>query len=231
MRVYLDTSSLIKLYHTESGTKELDAIFQSNTVEGVFVSSLAKVEFNSALWKKVRTKDLLAEEAVVIISSFESDYSNYNFIDVTDDVIAVAKELISKYGLSGLRALDSIQLASIIKVRSQLDLAIAADELLRTLIKSVGVKTPSRSTPFEYMREFKLYDQVQLTKPLPRYHFEKGDVAIVVDVAKDKQGNKGYVLEFFDCNGETLEAVVVAEDSIIYPPPHAVVNYRPYIEA
>jgi hypothetical protein len=83
----------------------------------------------------------MAEEAIVIISSFESDYSNYNFIDVTDDVIAVAKELVSKYGSNGLRALDSIQLASIIKVRLRLDLAITADELLRTLIKSEGIKT------------------------------------------------------------------------------------------
>jgi hypothetical protein len=80
-------------------------------------------------------------------------------------------------------------------------------------------------------REFKLYDQVQLTKPLPEYHFEIGDVAIVVDMAKDKQGNKGYVLEFFDNNGETLQVVVVAEDSIAHPSAHAVVNYRPYIEA
>ncbi|MFM9840164.1 MAG: DUF4926 domain-containing protein [Cyclobacteriaceae bacterium] len=79
--------------------------------------------------------------------------------------------------------------------------------------------------------EFKLYDQVQLTKPLPEYHFEKGDVAIVVDVANDKQGNKGYVLEFFDSNGETLQVVVVAEDSIAYSSAHAVANYRPYMEA
>lgn len=79
--------------------------------------------------------------------------------------------------------------------------------------------------------EFKLYEQVQLTKPLPGYHFEKGDVAIVVDMAKDKSGNKGHVLEFFDNNGETLQVVVVAEDSIAYPPPHSVVNYRPYMEA
>ncbi len=64
MRIYLDTSSLIKLYHTESGTEELDGIFESNQVQEVFVSSLTKVEFNSALWKKVRTKDLIEIEAL-----------------------------------------------------------------------------------------------------------------------------------------------------------------------
>lgn len=79
--------------------------------------------------------------------------------------------------------------------------------------------------------EFKLYEQVQLIKPISGYHFKEGDVAIVVDMATDKQGNKGYVLEFFDNNGETLQVVMVPEDSIAYPPPHAVINYRPYMEA
>ena len=79
--------------------------------------------------------------------------------------------------------------------------------------------------------EFKFYEQVQLTKQLPEYHFEKGDVATLVDIAKDKQGNDGYVLEFFDNHGKTLQVVVVAEDYIALPPLHAVVNYRPYIAA
>jgi Domain of unknown function (DUF4926) len=78
--------------------------------------------------------------------------------------------------------------------------------------------------------EFKLYEQVQLIKPVPEYYFEKGDVAIVIDTAKDRQGNTGYALEFFGSNGETLRVVVVAEDFISYPAAHAVVNYRPYLE-
>lgn len=144
MRIYLDTSSLIKLYHTESGTEELDGIFESNQVQEVFVSSLTKVEFNSALWKKVRTKDLIEIEAVEIMASFEADYSNYSFIEVTQEVLLVAKELISKYGLNGLRTLDSIQLASILKVKSKLDLAIAADDLLNSLIEMEGIKDTSK---------------------------------------------------------------------------------------
>lgn len=66
MKICQDTSSLIKLYHTEPGTKELDAIFETNSVKEVFLSSLIKVEFNSALWKKVRAKDLTKDEAVAI---------------------------------------------------------------------------------------------------------------------------------------------------------------------
>lgn len=78
---------------------------------------------------------------------------------------------------------------------------------------------------------FKLYEQVQLTKSLLGYSFQKGDVATIVEIAKDKAGNNGYGLEFFDNNGETLQVLVVAEDCIAHPPLHAVVNYRPYREA
>ena len=55
---------------------------------------------------------------------------------------------------------------------------------------------------------------MQLTKPLPEYHFVKGDVATLVDIVNDKRGGKGYVLEFFDSHGKTLQVVVVAEDFI-----------------
>jgi uncharacterized protein len=141
MIIYLDTSSLIKLYHTEAGTKELDDIFQSNQVTEVFVSSMAKVEFNSALWKKVRTKNLMEEEATSIIESFKTDYTNYNFIEVTNEVILTARELVSHYGLNGLRTLDSVQLASMIKVKPMLDFAITADGLLKAFIESEGIST------------------------------------------------------------------------------------------
>ena len=76
--------------------------------------------------------------------------------------------------------------------------------------------------------EFKLYTQVQLVKPLPKYDFQIGDVAIIVDYANDKQGNKGYILEFFDSNGITLQVLAVPQDTIALPPEHAVVNYRAY---
>jgi hypothetical protein len=76
--------------------------------------------------------------------------------------------------------------------------------------------------------DFKLYTQVQLMKPLPEYHFEKGDIATLVDIAKSTEGKKGYILEFFDSSGSTLKVVAVSEDYIGLPPEHAVVNYRPY---
>ena len=96
MKIYLDTSSLIKLYHTESGTDELDNLFESNSIQEIFLSEITKIEFNSAIWKKVRTKDLTIDEATEITNSFTNDYDNYSFIGSDYDLILRAKDLVTK---------------------------------------------------------------------------------------------------------------------------------------
>lgn len=58
MKVYLDTSSLLKLYHFEEGSDILDNLFANNPITDIFLSEIAKIEFASAIWKKVRTKEL-----------------------------------------------------------------------------------------------------------------------------------------------------------------------------
>ena len=141
MKIFLDTSSLIKLYHLEIGTDYLDKLLEDNSISEIFLSDIAKVEFTSAIWKKVRTKDLTEKEANSIIDSFEKDYTNYTFIDLDTDLIILAKDLVFKYGLKGLRTLDSFQLASILKIKSKLSFAVTADDLLKSLIKEEGIKT------------------------------------------------------------------------------------------
>lgn len=141
MKIFLDTSSLIKLYHSEVGTDILDKIFEDNVVEVIFLSDIAKVEFSSAIWKKVRTKDLTSDEATGIIDSFCDDYNKFTFVDVDSELISIARDLISKYGLKGLRTLDSFQLASIIKVKTGLFFAVTADDLLKSLIDLEGINT------------------------------------------------------------------------------------------
>lgn len=141
MKIFLDTSSLIKLYHNEIGTDILDKIFEDNEVGEIFLSDIAKVEFTSALWKKVRTKDLTSDEATDIIDSFCDDYDKYTFIDVNSELLSIARDLVIKYGLKGLRTLDSIQLASIIEVKTGLSFAVTADELLKSFIKLEEINT------------------------------------------------------------------------------------------
>jgi predicted nucleic acid-binding protein len=58
VRLFLDTSSLIKLYHEEPDSKSLDAVLESGLVSSIILSDLSRVELLSALWKKRRTGEL-----------------------------------------------------------------------------------------------------------------------------------------------------------------------------
>jgi len=139
VKIFLDTSSLIKLYHNEIDTEYLNHIFEENIIEEIFLSEITIIEFTSAIWKKVRSQDLTLEEANELINSFQEDYTKYTFILLDSKLISMARDLIEKYGLKGLRSLDSIQLASILKIKSGLSVAITSDELLKTLIESEGI--------------------------------------------------------------------------------------------
>ena len=141
MKIFLDTSSLIKLYHPEIGTIDLDKLFEDHDINEVFLSDITKIEFASAIWKKVRTKDLTADEANDLISLFSNDYEKFTFVEVDAELVLFARNLVSKYGLKGLRTLDSVQLASVLKVKSGLSFAVSADDLLKSLIDIEGIKT------------------------------------------------------------------------------------------
>jgi predicted nucleic acid-binding protein len=140
MKIFLDTSSLIKLYHEERGTAETDRIFEDFVITGVFLSEIAKIEFSSAIWKKVRTAELYIPEAVEIIDSFISDYPKYSFVKIDSELIIHSRELISKYGTKGLRTLDSIQLASIIKAKENISFVISADNLLQSFVNEEDIE-------------------------------------------------------------------------------------------
>jgi len=141
MKIFLDTSSLIKLYHSEKGTEDLDKLFYEFEIEEIFLSEISKVEFNSAIWKKVRTHELTEDAANELIISFETDYENYRFIEITSKLLENACDLINKYGTKGLRTLDSFQLSSSLKVKTEISFAISADDLLMKLMELEGIKT------------------------------------------------------------------------------------------
>ena len=141
MKIFLDTSSLFKLYHQEEGTKELEAIFTKVKITHIFLSEISKVEFTSTIWKKVRTKEITELEARETLTLFENDFSKYNFVATDSLIIEQARNLTTQYGLEGLRTLDSIQLSTCIELENQVDVFLTADKLLKKLIKLEGLAT------------------------------------------------------------------------------------------
>ena len=145
MKIFLDTSSLFKLYHEEEGTIELEEVFSQAKITEVFMSEISKVEFTSTIWKKVRTKEITAEQAETTLDLFENDFEKYNFVATDSLILERARNLTTKYGVEGLRTLDSIQLSTCIELAKQADIFFTADNLLKSLIEKEGLPTKMTS--------------------------------------------------------------------------------------
>jgi len=140
MKTFLDTSSLIKLYHQEEGSDfVMEAL--SNDVAEIFLSELAIPEFISALWKKIREKAIKEKEAIEVINCFQHDSDKFQWILLQSNIVKSASHLLMKYGNSGLRTLDSLQLASALTLKDEKCVFLTSDKLLRSLFKKEKLNT------------------------------------------------------------------------------------------
>ena len=92
MKAFLDTSSLIKLYHLEEGS-DFAINTLSNGVDEIFLSELAILEFRSALWKKVREGKIEETAALEVITCFDNDSDNFRWIPL-QSIAGVASGLL-----------------------------------------------------------------------------------------------------------------------------------------
>jgi len=141
MKIFLDTSILFKLYYLEAGSAEIKDFIIKNTTSIIFIAEISRLEFISTVWKKVRTKQIEINDADTIISNFEKDEYRYSFVKSDDIIINRAKQLLSKYGLDGLRTLDSIQLSCCLEIRSETDKYFTADKLLINIFEKENLPT------------------------------------------------------------------------------------------
>jgi len=141
MKIFLDTSSLFKLYHKEENTEELELIFSNIKITGIFLSEISKIEFTSTIWKKVRTKEITQLEARKTLDLFENDFSKYTFVATTSIIIEQARMFCSKYGTQGLRTLDSMQLSTCVSLSSEVGIFFTADKLLKSLLEAERLQT------------------------------------------------------------------------------------------
>ena len=139
MKVFFDTSSLFKLYHRESGTDELMRLFSDFGIEVIYVAEITKIEFSSAVWKKCRKNDIDEFTAIQLVEKFDKDSVKFNFVPEGRLLRLKAKGLIAKHWKYGLRTLDSIQLASALKVKDEISFFLSTDNLLLEISKSEGL--------------------------------------------------------------------------------------------
>ena len=107
MILYLDTSSLIKLYVEESGSRDVESLVAEASL--ICTSVIAYPEARSALARLCRERNLTVEEHTLSKANLEEDWPGYFALEVTPDIWRAAGDLTEKYALRGF---DSLHLAS-----------------------------------------------------------------------------------------------------------------------
>lgn len=141
MKVFLDTSALLKMYHREEGTVDMEKLFQENKIEKIFLAEITSVEFFSAVAKKYRVGEITQEQAHFLYEVFKKDLPKFEVLVQDESVLKKATELILKYEKEGLRTLDALQLATAVLGKQHIDLNKTFDKLLEKLFESEGLKT------------------------------------------------------------------------------------------
>jgi len=115
MILYLDTSSLVKLYVREDGSDEVMALLDGARV--VATSQVAYAEARAAFARKHRQGDFTDERYHTVITNLQQHWGAYFALDVSWPVSRLAGELAERYGLRGF---DAIHLASALTVKTRL---------------------------------------------------------------------------------------------------------------
>lgn len=107
MRLYLDTSALLKLYVEEPGSLQVEQAAEG--AQTMATSMITYVETKAALSRRRRDGSLTVTEHKKLVRDFESDWKKYFVIEASETLIRNAGKFAEVHALRGY---DAIQLAS-----------------------------------------------------------------------------------------------------------------------
>jgi predicted nucleic acid-binding protein len=136
LRIFIDTSALAKRYVQELGSEELEELFSSFETE-VFTSTLAFVEFASAMGRKLQNREIAEADVSEAIRELEDDwYEVFVKIPLEDILAEKAAAIALEHSLTGA---DAVHLAAA-KV-TDAELFVASDNKLIAVAKKIGINS------------------------------------------------------------------------------------------
>lgn len=142
---YLDTSALIKRYVQETGTDWMRALVAPTAGHTLLTARITMVEVYSALARRRREGSVPAADCAIAAQAFTGhSATDYDFIELDLNVVALARDLLEQHPL---RAYDAIQLASAVFANQALETAqlpllifLSADESLNAVASTMGLE-------------------------------------------------------------------------------------------
>ncbi|MBI2884147.1 MAG: type II toxin-antitoxin system VapC family toxin [Candidatus Methylomirabilis oxyfera] len=135
---YLDTSALIKRFVAENGSPLVQTLV---TRKGpIATAKIAYAEVYAGLTRKLREGHLSDASYALACRHFEADWQAYIRVELQDDTLFLARDLIRRHPLRGF---DAIHLAAAISLKNALGEDItfaAADERLLRAAEAEDLK-------------------------------------------------------------------------------------------
>lgn len=138
MILYLDTSSLVKIFAEETGSETIHRLASGASV--LVTSAIAYVEARSAFARKRRLGECTEIQFRESLTRFESDWPGFVAVDATVQLIRTAGDMAEKHSL---RAYDAVHLASALAVNGVGGTEVtfsSADHELRTAAQNEGLR-------------------------------------------------------------------------------------------
>lgn len=110
--IYLDTSALIKRFVNEKGSPLVQSIVQRT--EAIATAKIAYAEIFAGLTRKLREGNLSKAQYALACRQFESDWHAYLRVELGDDILLLARDLIQRRPLKGF---DAVHLASALRLK------------------------------------------------------------------------------------------------------------------
>ena len=115
---FLDSSALVKRYVTEIGSTWIRALTTPDARNPLIIARITWVEVLSALARRKREGSLTSDDVAQAIRAFRYDMNmQYQVSELDPPLAEAAGELVTQHPL---RAYDAVQLASALRVQSDL---------------------------------------------------------------------------------------------------------------
>ncbi|ASJ13821.1 type II toxin-antitoxin system VapC family toxin [Thermococcus radiotolerans] len=129
---FFDTSALVKHYHIERGSSIVNELMENYVVA---ISELAILEMTSALNRRFLSGELTKRKLEWVLERFYSDLENYVVVTISSETVSLATSLVLKHGL---KTLDSLQLASALRIKDEASIFVTFDERLKNAAEKEG---------------------------------------------------------------------------------------------
>lgn len=112
MDLYFDSSSLVKYFQEEKGSRKVNNLIKSQSNE-IYISELSKLEIMSSVYRKCRYNEIDNDDLTDIIESMERIIEEFHIEPINSTVINETKDILKNIGGDILiRSLDAIHLAT-----------------------------------------------------------------------------------------------------------------------